>query len=1317
MAVRLKGLALRTLGTLNIRGGGDINEPPTDIILSGDVLLERSPQGTTVGYLTAVDPNPSDTHTFELIDDAGGRFQIVGNQLQAGPVMAVEEEASSHVIVIRVTDNRGLSFTKEFTVLVAHDNKAPTDILLSSNTVTENSAEGTVIGVLSAIDPDDSDGFTFSLISTLGQRFKIVGNELQTGRTPLDYEEAAVYTLSIRVMDDEGASFIKTFDIHVIDVNEEPTDITLSHNVVDEFSEPGYTIGVLGTTDPDREETFTYELLTTAGGRFKIVGNELQTDTTPITFADGSSYNLTIRVTDSAGHTFVKSFTIYVNTAPVNITLTSNTVNERSPRGTQIGYFSTIDPDGLSKTYTYTLIDDAGGRFYVSGKSLYVGGDLDYETNPTHQITVRSTDSEGLTVDKTFTIIIRDVPEPPYDILLSSTAVVENSPEGTLIGYLQALDQDAVGNTFTYNIYYGSTKHFKIVGNELQCGPTPTDYEAVKSHVIGITATDATGRSFNKVFTITVLDANEPPSNISLNGSRIAERSVQGTVVGTLTATDPDEGDDTFTFELVDDLGGLFQIVGNELQAGPNPTDYVTANTHTVQIKVTDSGGLSLIKSFSISVIRVWRPATDIILDGNAIEENSPSNVLIGRLYAVDPDIGDHHTFSLIGWGSSSGYDTKLKIVGNELYSNTTPFDYEKDNPFYVTVRATDSGGKTYDKTFVINIIDENEVPTNIVFSGSTLPERSPQGTLVSTMTTVDPDVDDTHTYTLVDDFGGVFQITDNRLEAGPTPANGYTNPSYTVSVISTDSGGLSYQRSLTVRVPRVWRAPTDIQLSSYEVLENSRNGTLIGTLTAIDPDEGDQFTYSLVSPGSSSGYSSKLRISGDELLCNTTPFNFEADPNPFMVTIRVTDKGNNQFTKTLALNILDVNEVPTNITLIPNNAVDEGTAEGFLIGNLSVVDPDNEDTHTFELIDDLGGRLKIVGNQLMTGPVPFDYEELTANPVIQVRATDSGGLSFTRPFTIYVRNVNEAPTDIILDTTKIADSPFPNRPLATISYVDPDSVRTTQTITYTLDDDSDGHFAISGSNLTSTTKPLDADTTSEHTITIRATDQGGLFVTKTFNILIRKTIVPYHVDHYYVYERGNSFSIPYPGNFQAGDLLLLYYVGYGQANGKSGPKISVISDADWNVTDTVYGVWGGYSLSAAFAYKIADGSEEGSISLNANGTVDMNGSIHVYRNVNEDVPIRSFLRYNQREFDIVGVQPSNSNQMLLVFGNHRTNFTDQAPPSPWNNIINGYNAFTWYLVSEVQMTENKVYSLRRTTSATTPSSAVSVIINPKVIE
>jgi len=83
----------------------------------------------------------------------------------------------------------------------------------------------------------------------------------------------------------------------------------------------------------------------------------------------------------------------------------------------------------------------------------------------------------------------------------------------------------------------------------------------------------------------------------------------------------------------------------------------------------------------------------------------------------------------------------------------------------------------------------------------------------------------------------------------------------------------------------------------------------------------------------------------------------------------------------------------------------------------------------------------------------------------------------------------------------------------------------------------------------------------------------------------------------------------------------------------------------------------------------------------------------------------------------MVGVQPSNSNQMLLVFGNHRKNFTDQAPPSPWNNIINGYNALTWYLVSEVQMTESKVYYLTRTTWDTSPSSAVSVIINPKVIE
>ena len=42
-------------------------------------------------------------------------------------------------------------------------------------------------------------------------------------------------------------------------------------------------------------------------------------------------------------------------------------------------------------------------------------------------------------------------------------------------------------------------------------------------------------------------------------------------------------------------------------------------------------------------------------------------------------------------------------------------------------------------------------------------------------------------------------------------------------------------------------QAPTDIAFSNTSVDENASNGTVVATLSAVDADAGDTFTYALV--------------------------------------------------------------------------------------------------------------------------------------------------------------------------------------------------------------------------------------------------------------------------------------------------------------------------------------------------------------------------------------------------------------------------------------------------------------------------------------
>ena len=125
------------------------------------------------------------------------------------------------------------------------------------------------------------------------------------------------------------------------------------------------------------------------------------------------------------------------NQAPTDIALSNATVAENSAVGAVVGALSSTDPDA-GDSATYTLLDNAGGRFAVSGGNLVVAGLLDYEAATSHAVTVRVTDSAGHTFDEVLTVNVSNVNEAPTDIALVGTSVVENSAAGTVVGTLSS---------------------------------------------------------------------------------------------------------------------------------------------------------------------------------------------------------------------------------------------------------------------------------------------------------------------------------------------------------------------------------------------------------------------------------------------------------------------------------------------------------------------------------------------------------------------------------------------------------------------------------------------------------------------------------------------------------------------------------------------------------------------------------------------------------------------------------------------------------------------------------------------------------------
>src|SRR5262245_46474424 len=94
------------------------------------------------------------------------------------------------------------------------------------------------------------------------------------------------------------------------------------------------------------------------------------------------------------------------------------------------------------------------------------------------------------------------------------------------------------------------------------------------------------------------------PTGVSLSSSTVLENRAAGTTVGTLAATDPDAGD-PHTFALVSGAGssgnGSFTIVGSQLRTATT-LDHETTPSKSVRIRATDSGGLSVERTFTVTV-------------------------------------------------------------------------------------------------------------------------------------------------------------------------------------------------------------------------------------------------------------------------------------------------------------------------------------------------------------------------------------------------------------------------------------------------------------------------------------------------------------------------------------------------------------------------------------------------------------------------------------------------------------------------------------------------------------------------------------------
>jgi hypothetical protein len=104
-----------------------------------------------------------------------------------------------------------------------------------------------------------------------------------------------------------------------------------------------------------------------------------------------------------------------------------------------------------------------------------------------------------------------------------------------------------------------------------------------------------------------------------------------------------------------------------------------------------------------------------------------------------------------------------------------------------------------------------NQNPTDILLSNSTIEENKPINTVVGTLTSTDPNVGDTFTYSLVSGAGDTgnasFNILTNQLRSSAVFNYALQN-SYSIRLRTTDQGGLYFEKAFTITITQVVANP-----------------------------------------------------------------------------------------------------------------------------------------------------------------------------------------------------------------------------------------------------------------------------------------------------------------------------------------------------------------------------------------------------------------------------------------------------------------------------------------------------------------------------
>ncbi|EXI66571.1 MAG: Cell wall-associated polypeptide CWBP200 [Candidatus Accumulibacter adjunctus] len=540
------------------------------IITSAPVLTATA--GQPYGYqVTATDANAGDALAYSLTTAPPG--------MQINPATGVIDwtpaaaQIGSHPVTVRVTDPGGLFDEQSFSINVS----APPPVNLPPAFTSTPIITATV-----------GQPYTYDVNST-DDRTCENGNLILNG----SFEQSSLIGVGTLLA---GSTAITHWTVGGVTIDH--TSFPYHWNASDGI----FSIDLEGSNQPDNRGTIFQTFATCRGQPYRVLfdlsGNPASGPLVKGGQVTAASDSMTFQYDIGSVGWAANATTIRYVLQEFEFTATaSSTTLEFSSLGST-GYGPVIDNVRVipvNGSLAYSLPTAPAGMMINAVTGLVTWTPMLAQVG-SHDVTVRVTDTGGLSAEQSFTIVVVAPPPVNHPPSFTSSPVVTATVGQPYAYQITASDPDA-GDVLTYS-HPTAPAGMTINPTTGLITWTPALAQVGKPNVT-VRVTDQGGLFTEQGFTITVTapaPVNQPPSFTSTPVTSAAAGSPFTYLV---TATDPDPGD-TLTYSLttappgmtINAASGLIQWTPAAGQAGGHP----------VAIKVQDAGGLSDTQSFTVTV-------------------------------------------------------------------------------------------------------------------------------------------------------------------------------------------------------------------------------------------------------------------------------------------------------------------------------------------------------------------------------------------------------------------------------------------------------------------------------------------------------------------------------------------------------------------------------------------------------------------------------------------------------------------------------------------------------------------------------------------